>query len=254
MPAARYSAIVSAGTFRAAAAAGARSARRGISARARSSTARSSSGSALSSPEIDTWSRRVMGFASGMRPPLPPFHPSGSACIRDGGYARGRGRIRRYSALWNDMTRRQTTRRADAASLQFDHAPKVLTRTGWLASVPPSASRGDACSRPLCRPSVPSPATTAHAPEADTHDHPHERRGRVHSGFSRIVQPATTAKPKVDLHRSGSSGSRRGSSPCRTLGLVAIMRWWPPNWLFIRGIPDQLGLTTADDGKKLISR
>ena len=41
------------------------------------------------------------------------------------------------------------------------------------------------------------------------------------------------------------------SSPCRTLGLVAIMTSWPPNWLFIRGIPDQLGLTAADDAKKL---
>ena len=40
------------------------------------------------------------------------------------------------------MTRRQAARRADDARLQFDHAPKVLTRTGWLASVPPSASRG----------------------------------------------------------------------------------------------------------------
>jgi hypothetical protein len=37
----------------------------------------------------------------------------------------------------------------------------------------------------------------------------------------------------------------------RTLGLVAIMPSWPPNWLFIRGIPDQLGLTAADDAKKL---
>src|SRR4029077_4224571 len=25
---------------------------------------------------------------------------------------------------------------------------------------------------------------------------------------------------------------------------------WPPNWLFIWGIPDQLGLTPADDAKK----
>ncbi len=142
MPAARYSAIVAAGTFRAAAASGARSASRGINARARSSTARSSSGRALSSPEIETWSRRVMGFASGMRSPLPRFHASGSACIRDGGYARGRGQIRCCPALWNDMTRRRAARRADGARLQFDHAPKVLTRTGWLASVHPSASRG----------------------------------------------------------------------------------------------------------------
>ena len=48
---------------RQAAASGARSASRGISVRARSSTSRSSSGRALSSPEIETWSRRVMGFA-----------------------------------------------------------------------------------------------------------------------------------------------------------------------------------------------
>ena len=41
------------------------------------------------------------------------------------------------------------------------------------------------------------------------------------------------------------------SSPCRTLGLVAIMPSWRPNWLFIWGIPDQLGLTAADDAKKL---
>jgi hypothetical protein len=41
------------------------------------------------------------------------------------------------------------------------------------------------------------------------------------------------------------------SSPCRTLGLVAIMPSWPPNWSFIWGIPDQLGLTAADDAKKL---
>jgi hypothetical protein len=26
---------------------------------------------------------------------------------------------------------------------------------------------------------------------------------------------------------------------------------WPPNWLFIWGIPDQLWLTAADDAKKL---
>jgi hypothetical protein len=41
------------------------------------------------------------------------------------------------------------------------------------------------------------------------------------------------------------------SSPCRTLGLVAIMPSWSPNWLFIWGMPDQLGLTAADDAKKL---
>jgi hypothetical protein len=41
------------------------------------------------------------------------------------------------------------------------------------------------------------------------------------------------------------------SSPCRTLGLVAIMPSWLPNWLFIWGIPDQLRLTAADDAKKL---
>ena len=41
------------------------------------------------------------------------------------------------------------------------------------------------------------------------------------------------------------------SSPCRTLGLVAIMPSWPPNWLFIWGIPAQLGLTAADNAKKL---
>ena len=41
------------------------------------------------------------------------------------------------------------------------------------------------------------------------------------------------------------------SSPCRTLGLVAIMPSWPPNWLFIWGIPDQLGLIAAYDGKNL---
>jgi hypothetical protein len=35
------------------------------------------------------------------------------------------------------------------------------------------------------------------------------------------------------------------------LGLVAIMPSWPPNWLFIWGTPDQLGLTAADDAKKL---
>jgi hypothetical protein len=35
------------------------------------------------------------------------------------------------------------------------------------------------------------------------------------------------------------------------LGLVAILPSWPPNWLFIGEIPDQLGLTAADDAKKL---
>jgi hypothetical protein len=30
-----------------------------------------------------------------------------------------------------------------------------------------------------------------------------------------------------------------------------MMPSWPPNWSFIRGIPDQLGLTLADDAKKL---
>lgn len=43
----------------------------------------------------------------------------------------------------------------------------------------------------------------------------------------------------------------QASSPCRTLGLVVIMPSWPPNWLFIWGIPDQLGLIAADDAKKL---
>ena len=41
------------------------------------------------------------------------------------------------------------------------------------------------------------------------------------------------------------------SSPCRTLGLVASCLRGRQNWLFIRGIPDQLWLTAADDGKKL---
>ena len=43
----------------------------------------------------------------------------------------------------------------------------------------------------------------------------------------------------------------QASSPFRTLGLVAIMPSWPPNWLFIWGIPDRLGLIAADDAKKL---
>jgi hypothetical protein len=42
-----------------------------------------------------------------------------------------------------------------------------------------------------------------------------------------------------------------GVQPCRTLRLMAIMPSWPPNWLFVWGIPDQLGLTAADHAKKL---
>lgn len=83
-----------------------------------------------------------MGFASGMRSPLPPFHASGSAPIRDGGHATGRGRRRCYSALSNDMTRRQAARRADGARVRFNRAPKALTRTGWAGLGSPSASTG----------------------------------------------------------------------------------------------------------------
>jgi hypothetical protein len=36
------------------------------------------------------------------------------------------------------------------------------------------------------------------------------------------------------------------STACRTLGLAAIIPLWSPNWLFW-GVPDQLGLITADD-------
>jgi hypothetical protein len=41
-----------------------------------------------------------------------------------------------------------------------------------------------------------------------------------------------------------------GASPCRTLGVVAIMPSWSPNLLFIWGIKDQLGLIAADDTKR----
>src|SRR5271155_4940868 len=67
MPAARYSAIVSTGSRRAAVAAGARSARRGISARARSNSARSSSGKVLSSPERELVLQYVIRQLRGAR-------------------------------------------------------------------------------------------------------------------------------------------------------------------------------------------
>ena len=65
--------------------------------------------------------------------------------------------------------------------------------------------------------------------------------------------------PPASSRRRGKQGEEalchpdlsRYTSPCGTLGLVAIMPSWPPNWSFILGIPDQLRLTAADDAKKL---
>lgn len=67
----------------------------------------------------------------------------------------------------------------------------------WTMSAPRITV--DGATRPLRRPSPfrnPHPALSlvggnrSSCPEADTHDHPHERRDRVHSGYSRIARPA----------------------------------------------------------------
>jgi hypothetical protein len=55
-----------------------------------------------------------------------------------------------------------------------------------------------------------------------------------------------------DRLRNGKvPAGRAGVPPLQNARIVAIMPSWPPNWLFIWGIPDRLGLIAADDAKKL---
>ena len=77
---------------------------------------------------------------------------------------------------------------------------------------------------------------------------------RLMSDFALVPRSALIPDSRSHSDRLPNGKVQAGppaSSPCRTLGLVAIMPSWPPNWLFIWGIPDQLGLTAADDAKKL---
>jgi hypothetical protein len=77
---------------------------------------------------------------------------------------------------------------------------------------------------------------------------------RLMYDFALVPRSALIPDPRSHSYRLPNGkvpAGPAGVQPLQNARIGGIMPSWPPNWLFIWGIPDELGLTAADDAKKL---